>query len=54
MEVHPTYIEFENIVPQNIIFNNFVEFNPNDPQYNEVISNEKIQSTIGEIIDYYN
>lgn len=40
--------------PESIIFNNFVEFNPNDPQYDEGVSMENIKATINEIIEYYN
>lgn len=40
--------------PDSIIFNNFVQFNPNDPQYSEIKSLTSTKTTIFEILDYYN
>lgn len=36
--INPTYIDFNKIQPESIIFNNFIEFNPNDPKYTEMKS----------------
>jgi len=52
--VSPNWIDIDSINPEQIIFNNFVSFNPVDPQYNEMISMTKMKATLNEILEYYN
>ena len=52
--IAPGFIDFKLLNPESIIFNNFVKFNPVDPQYQECTSIEAMKSTIQDILDLYN
>ena len=52
--VQPKYIDFTKAKPDEVLFNNFVKYNPADPVYEEVTSREKLKTTVEAILEHYN